>query len=132
MYMNSLLSSPGGAAEGPKAAKDKGRPVMHKGGYGTGEETEVQRGELAHVGQGAHITPIGAFNPYSLSSANDSRANAGGGGGGGGMPDVHVTVKIGDKEFNELVNSVEIKKYVGGGGASKAYASIRNIATGAS
>jgi hypothetical protein len=126
-YMQSQITGAAGvAAEGPKSAKDKGRPTLHKGGYGTGEMTEVQQGELAHVEQDTYLSPRGAFNPYTLSSAYDSRANAGGR-GGGGMPDVHVTVKIGDKEFNELVNSVEIKKYVGGGGASKMWASATKI-----
>jgi hypothetical protein len=65
----------------------------------------------------AVILPLAAMAPVAMVAAAGAGAMARGTGGGTAAagagasvkpPDVHVTVKIGDKEFNELVNSVEV------------------------
>ena len=69
------------------------------------------------VAVAAVIMPLAAMAPVAMMAAAGAGAMSRGLGGGAGSagagasvkpPDVHVTVKIGDKEFNELVNSVEV------------------------
>jgi len=119
MYMNSLLSSPGGGgAKAPETATNKAyQPTLHNGGPGTGQNTTVLKDELmfSNLGPDNYVAPIGSFNPYALDSAAMSRGYAGGDGGGGFSGT--VVVKIGDQDISEMVNNVKITPHGGPGGS---------------
>ena len=67
--------------------------------------------EMVSLPKGSQVAANGsaAFNRQTAQPAA-----AGGSSGASAPPVVNVTVKIGEKEFGELVNDVEVKPYVGG------------------
>ena len=84
-----------------------------KGGVTPGGPVMVgERGpEMVSLPQGSQVAANGsaAFNRQTASPAA-----AGGSTGASAPPVVNVTVKLGDQELKQLVQSVEVKPYVNG------------------